>query len=443
MADTTRQEKGSIITFYYAIEKGASLEPYENKELVEALKKEYPECFSNGWYITFLKQAKKLISWMGHREKSTDTSYKYARWGSGGTSDPVDSIPTNKKTDIYDWIWESFPQKQKELFGKPAKKDSWNTTDVYMVKASEESKIKKQIENITNKTFDKIVSNLDDRYSLYIGSINTYLSYLTKNKILIGISLKEGDYGEPQLVPTNIETPIDGIHTDSAKITKALNSWMSVIGDKGKGNNKKVDFRSNSLTYYAEFTIGNYIKRYKYESKIGSIANHATEPRDLVAGARGGYTQASARNGSIPVPKMSEIIEYYSGEKINENIPLDDSDFTKNQIDYWADYFEKLKTSSNPRVPIEFGKITFLGENCTARQFIEKCAILDSTFKSKKKSEFSIKFRSKLRVLRYIYSFIKADKDGKLKDIISEMYFASAKINMKQTDLSGPFIKIQ
>ena len=445
MADTERQEKGSITTFYYAIELGASLDPFspDDKGLVKALQVEYPDAFTNNnkWYFAFLKQARALLEWMGHREGSKDTSYKYARWGSGGKSDSVSSIPPNKKTDIYDWVWDSFTQEQKKLFGARPSKDSWNTTDVYLVKASKEREIMDTI-NLVIK--DPVLFDSKDAHEMELASINRYLAYLTKEKELIGISLKETDFGDPRVTETNIKSLSEDIEVSNGEITSTdgLKTWMEVI--EGKGASGKTDFKGNSLTYEAQFNIGNYIKKYKYESKVSSLDNHATEPRDLVVGARGKYTTAAARNGSVPVPKMAQIIKKYSGEDINHNIPGAGQDFTDAQIKYWQNYFTAVKRDTT--IKKSFGDLSIEQMRkktvYSPEDFIAVCASMDRVNRNKT-TGFPLKFRSKLRLLRYIKAFIEAKSNGKLDEIIAEMYFASSKINMTDEDLSGPFIKIQ
>jgi len=100
---------------------------------------------------------------------------------------------------------------------------------------------------------------------------------------------------------------------------------MTLLGkktgtSKGQIIDKGMDFQTNSLKYEGQFVIGSSLKNYSYESKISSVENHATEPRDRVTGARGGLTDAKARNGSVPAPKMAKIVEQYSKQKINQNI---------------------------------------------------------------------------------------------------------------------------
>jgi len=169
--ETDLFEAASIVVFYYAIEKGSSLVVGEDKNLYEDLKKEFPN-MDVEWYTGLLKQAKALIKYLGHKETSEDTSWKYARYG-GKTK----TLPSSKDTDIYDYIWNSFNKNQQKIF--TGKKDSWNTTDVYMVKASDELKIKKVVDSLQKEFSDETTAP-----EVYVGTVNAYLSKLLKDKKL-------------------------------------------------------------------------------------------------------------------------------------------------------------------------------------------------------------------------------------------------------------------
>mgnify|MGYP007000342590 len=81
------------------------------------------------------------------------------------------------------------------------------------------------------------------------------------------------DYGDPKVTETNIKKGFDHIHHSCGMITKPLNMTMEIVGIKGAGTKKEkkgLNFLTNSLTYEAEFNIGNVLKKYKYESKISS-----------------------------------------------------------------------------------------------------------------------------------------------------------------------------
>tara|TARA_R100001163_G_C5044776_1_gene182229 strand:+ start:80 stop:1396 length:1317 start_codon:yes stop_codon:yes gene_type:complete len=438
MADTKRQEEASLVTFYYAINQGSSLEPYDDESLVDAIKSVYPQAFSdNGkWYKTFLKQARVLLAWMGHREGSKDNSYSYCRWGSNS----VRGIPGSQYTSIYEDIFDSFSNDQKLLFGKGSGvKDSWNTTDVYICKTREISNIKSQIaETIKNSLSEQIGSS--DAAEIEVALINRYLAAQLRNRTLVGISLKETDYGDPKVTETNVGTTfVSDLGQPEATLDTPLHTWMEIVEGKGSSG---IDFKGNSMTYRAGFTIGDFNKKYKYESKVSSLMNHATEPRDLVRGARGGLTNARARNGAIPAPKMAKIIKDYSGEDINYNIPR--SGFTETQKTYWKNYIKTI--SSDSTISKTFGNFTIQQGKTTRsyspEEFLQRAFLIDEGYRAKT-TGFPLKLRSKMRLLRYMKAFIKAKKDRRLAELIAEIYFSSSKINMRDGDLSGPFVKIQ
>ena len=451
MADTERQELASITAFYYAIEKGANLgtlqEPAINlqdrdEELYQALLSVYSD-METRWYRAFIKQAIVFIDWLGHRQGSTDTSYKYGRFGSNS----IDSIPSNKTSTLGDWMWDNLTKDQKKLYGSNPKKDSWNPMDVYIVKKGDEQGIKDEIKEACCE--NRIGENVESAAIMEMQSLNQYLAYYTNKHTFIGISLKETDFGDPKVTENNLKNDFNHIHTSCGMITRKLNMSMTVLGAKGK--TAKLDFKTNSLKYDASFNIGNYEKQYTYESKISSVENHATEPRDRVKGARGGFTTANARNGAVPAPKMAQIVKKYSGQAINANIPLK-GNFTETDKKEMVKLLNSIKTGGDTTAvekPFEFnihldkqGGKWF--SDLSAKEYMDKLVEIDNTFK-KKTDKFPKAVRSKLRAARYILMFQKAEKESeeKLSELIAEIYFSSAKINISKNDLSGPFIKIQ
>ena len=231
---------------------------------------------------------------------------------------------------------------------------------------------------------------------------------------------------------------------------------MTLLGSKtqmvkGQLIDKGMDFQTNSLKMEASFNIGNYLKNYSYESKIGSVINHATEPRDRVKGARGGFTDAKARNGSVPTPKMAEIVKEYSKQEINANIPLT-GNFSPQDKKAMVKLLESIKkggTTTAVQKPFDFNihlnkKSGKYFSKLSAKEYVDKLVELDNDFKNKT-DKFPKALRSKFRAARYILMFQKAEEESenRLSNLIAELYFASSKINMSKDDLSGPFIKIQ
>jgi hypothetical protein len=422
--ETDLFEAASIVVFYHAIEKGADLTPNQDLDLYNDLKSEFPNMDSE-WYLGLLKQAKALIKYLGHSEGNKDTSWKYARYG-GSTK----TLPAAKTTDIYDYIWSSFNRSQQQLF--TGKKDSWNTTDVYMIKAGEERKVKDMIDLLKKEFSDGTTSP-----EVFVGTVNAYLSKLLVSKSLLGISLKKPTKAEPEshVYETNIDVGPDGIEVHEGDIIGDMFTYMEITKRGGE-----VDFAGNSLTFEAQFKAGKYIKRYFWESKVSSTAAHATEPRDRVANNKGKYVNATARNGAIPAPKMADLVKKYTGEEINHNIPLN-AKFTEQQLKYWQEYFQDIVDDTS--ISKDFGKISYMGKTCTPKEFIQKAILLDDQSPNPSGKNYAVKLRSKFRILRYIKMFIEAKKDKKLAELITHAYFLSSKMNISQADLSGPFIKVQ
>jgi len=422
--ETDLFEAASIVVFYHAIEKGADLTPNQDLDLYNDLKSEFPNMDSE-WYLGLLKQAKALIKYLGHTEGTKDTTWKYARYG-GSTK----TLPMGKTTDIYDYIWSSFNRPQQQIF--TGKKDSWNTTDVYMIKASEEQKVKNMINLLKEEFSDGTTSP-----EVFVGTVNAYLSQLLVKKSLLGISLKKPTKAEPEshVYETNIDVGPDGIEVHEGDLIGDMFTYMEITKRGGE-----MDFAGNSLTFEAQFKAGKYIKRYFWESKVSSTAAHATEPRDRVANNKGKYVNATARNGAIPAPKMAELVKKYTGEEINHNIPLNGK-FNLNQLEYWQEYFQDLVDDST--ISKDFGRISYMGKTCTPKEFIQKAFLLDDQSPNPAGKNYAVKLRSKLRILRYMKMFIEAKKDHKLAELITHAYFLSSKMNISQADLSGPFIKVQ
>jgi len=422
--ETDLFEAASIVVFYHAIERGADLTPNQDLELYNDLKTEFPNMDSE-WYLGLLKQAKALIKYLGHTEGNKDTSWKYARYG-GSTK----TLPATKTTDIYDYIWSSFNRPQQQLF--TGKKDSWNTTDVYMIKSGEERKVKDMVDLLKKEFSDGTTAP-----EVFVGTVNAYLSQLLASKTLLGISLKKPTKAEPEshVYETNIDVGPDGIEVHEGDLIGDMFTYMEIT--KRGGDN---DFAGNSLTFEAQFKAGKYIKRYFWESKVSSTAAHATEPRDRVANNKGKYVNATARNGAIPAPKMAELVKRYTGEEINYNIPLNGK-FTATHLKYWQDYFSDIV--SDRTISKDFGKISYMGKVCTPEEFIQKAFLLDEQSPNPSGKNFAVKLRSKLRILRYMKMFIEAKKQNKLAELITHAYFLSSKMNISQADLSGPFIKVQ
>jgi hypothetical protein len=420
MADTAKFEAATIACYYQAINDGQSTTPGLSPEMTKAMDQEYPG-MSSEWREGILAGADALMKYIGHTPGTRDGTWLYAHYDGR-----VKTIPAGDQTDIINYIWDSFSREQKKIFSN--KKDSWNTADVYMVKKADNAKMKRDVDDL-KETF----SDLDPE--IYVGTVNRYMSQRLSAKVLLPISLKQKTRGaDVKVTPTNLELGPDGLEVKNGSIETALKTVMDVTERGG------IDFAGNSLRFAARFEAGTYAKKYSWESKGSSKTADATEPRDLVLNNKGKYTTATARNGSIPGPKMAELVHKYTGEDINHNIPMNRK-LNDQETKYWQKYIEDIINHKRPNVPIDLGTFKISGKKVSPAEFIQGIALMDQGKPGGKNMDQKI--RAKLRHLRYIKMFYEADKKHLLGELISHAYFLSSKMNISQEDLAGPFIKVQ
>ena len=423
MADTAKFEAASIASYYQAINNGASAKPGVSPGMTDAMDREYPS-MSSDWREGILAGTEALMLYIGHSSGSKDTTWKYAHYD-GRTN----SIPPTKTTDVLNYIWDSFGREQKKIFA--SKKDSWDTADVYIVKANKEREIKTTIDDLKEQ-----FSDLDP--GIFVGTVNRYMSSLLEEKILIPISLKQKTKNvNVKITPTNIALGPDGLDVKSGSIVTPLNTRFQISSGRRAND---MDFVGNSLRFEMEFEAGAYKKRYTWETKAGSKSADVTEPRDKAINNKGKYVTASARNGSIPGPEMAKLVKKYTGENINHNIPLTGK-ATDTQVKYWQNYYKTVLRTSSLNVPIDIVGPEIDGKSMSPDDFIKGMLIMDSGVPSGK--NFATKIRAKLRHLRYIMMFIKANQQGELGELVAHAYFLSSKMNISQADLAGPFVKVQ
>ena len=421
MADTAKFEAASIACYYQAINNGQSTEPGASPEMTDAMDKEYPG-MSREWREGILAGADALMNYLSHRPGTKDGSYLYAHYD-GRTK----TIPANDSSTIINDVWDGFTKAQKDIF--TGKKDSWNTADVYMVKRNEESSLKRHIETLRKE----LTEGMDPE--VYVGTVNTLMSKALKDKILLPISLKQKTRGaDVKITETNLTMGPEGLDVQDGSIETPMKTVFDIATRRGD-----TDFAGNSLRFAARFEAGTYAKKYSWESKASSKTSDATEPRDLVLNNKGKYTTATARNGSIPGPKMADLVKTYTGEDINHNIPMNRV-FNDSEITYWQSYIKKIVQNSGG-IALNLGNFTIDGKKLTPEKFIQAMALMDKGKPGQK--NLDQKIRAKLRHLRYIRMFIDAKKSGKMAELITHAYFLSSKMNISQADMAGPFIKVQ
>ena len=420
------QEKASIVAFYYAISKGASLEYDGDMELKKTLYKVYSD-MNDEWYRSFLQQSRAIIGYIGHREGTKDNTWSYA-WYDG----PTQEIPRTDQTDVINGVWDSFTTTQQRLFG--SKKDSWNTVDVYIAKKNQITKIKNTVKILEEQFQDPNLSP-----EIYIGIINTFMANALANQTLIPISLKlvSKSAARATLKETNLDVGSNKLTVKEGVIESPLKTNFEIFT---KGN--ELNFNTNSMTFNVNFTAGKYTTPYYWETRM-SGNNQKTELKDRFVGVRGGLTNAKAQAGSIPVPLMKDLVKEFGRYDLDHNI-------STNLDSHKSDWKTLLKGLIRDKtIPKDFGAMKIFGQSVTPDEFIDKAFELDKMTPADikllykvSKSQYSAKLRQKLRQLLIMDAFVQAKKNGKLADFIGHSYYRAAKMNLSQADLSGPFVKI-
>ena len=214
MADTAKFEAATIACYYQAINDGQSTTPGLSPEMTKAMDQEYPG-MSSEWREGILAGADALMKYIGHTPGTRDGSWLYAHYDGR-----VKTIPAGDQTDIINYIWDTFSREQKKIFSN--KKDSWNTADVYMVKKTDNVKMKRDVDDL-RETF----ADLDPE--IYVGTVNRYMSQRLSAKVLLPISLKQKTRGaDVKITPTNLELGPDGLEVKNGSIETALKTVMDV-----------------------------------------------------------------------------------------------------------------------------------------------------------------------------------------------------------------------
>ena len=169
------------------------------------------------------------------------------------------------------------------------------------------------------------------------------------------------------------------------------------------------------------------------------------EVKDLVVkGKKGKRGPADAQTGNVPMPQFKALVKEYTGEDYDLNIPA-----IGNKIDakYWSNYLTSIYNKAKNN--FDFGKFTIFGKSYTPQEFMEFAVRLDNLSDDKikilykmNKNAFSAKLRNKLRHLRTIKAYLKAQESNKLSEFLMVVYFRAAKMNISDEDLVSPFLKV-
>ena len=390
------------------------------------------------------------------------------------------------QTDIFNKIWEDcFQQVHRDIVG--GKKDTWNPADVYIstMSATQEKSLLDQICAMMEK-FDKA----DPKASVLMlnQALRKYFDGGPNGtQFLIGISLKQATWPSvPKVIKTNTACDHEFQVPKAGKKVSFIQPMTQYMQVTDKGDKGFLDFFGNSFTFRCEVSMdGSKPLKYGWESKSPTLTgSHATEMKDVVqtdlfpltarAAKKGSpLGLASAKTGSIPVATFRELIKEFTGEDVNDNIPLKDTDYLGKDaedkgadVKYWADKLKKVMADTDVKIldlKVQCGPKAYKGQGsgpkfggpnkkigttafdwvwlCNKIDYLpsSQCQILYGYPKSKK---FKQNLRGKLRGIRYMEAIVNAKEQGRLGEFLIRAYYTSAKMKLKADDVQAPFVKI-
>ena len=281
---------------------------------------------------------------------------------------------------------------------------------------------------------------------IFVGTLKTYMSKALKEGILFPISLKMKTKGAVVKAKENNvdDIPVGGLNVTEAFFDTDPNTYFDIE------NRGELDFKGNSFKYKAHFQIGAYKTKYLIEQRMQGQSSKA-EVKDIVQTSPGKYKSASAQTGIVPIPKFKELILQYSGEDYEHNIPNVGTNFSQQEKDYWKEYLEEI-WNDNTFSGKDFGSLNIMGTQYSPKDFMEIAINMDSMTDAQvrsgygvSKGDYSAKLRNKLRHLRFMKALINSkgsNGNGNFGKFICEIYYRAAKMNVDESELIAPFIKV-
>ena len=450
---TAQQEQCSVVSIYYYINHDMSKQENVDK-LNKEFKKIYPK-ITLAWENTFHNQGKKIA---GSKYINGTKNWNYGWWDA--KTESVNTAPfakaiNNNTTTVMTQIWDNyFDDQTRKLFG--GQKDSWNTADMYLTNPSREKEILPWVKELK----EEFIGGLCCDPGVFVGTLNTYLTKLVHQRILLPISLKAETKNVPlQIKETNMHEWDDTgkINIVSGKFKPNKTPWF-FTNIKIKGGELTFGNISgeggNSAQYWAEFKVGDYETSYLIEQRMQGDGSKA-EVKDIKLNNKDKEVRAAAQTGTVPMPDLRHIIRQYTGEGYDDDVPPIGKPINTG---YWYDYIDKV--ASDKSIPIEYGSWNILGTEYPPSlpgnvegSWIYKAVEIDNDTRNGSANDFTIKYgakpggfagklRLKLRQFRFLRAMQKAKSKGELADFLVHMYYYAAKQNVSEGDIHGPFLKI-
>ena len=400
--ETAKQENGSKVAFKLWIE---SVKTPTESQLFSEIVQVYPELAKDVklreiWLSTYTKQCIALKTYLG-----SNKGYSYSR----------------DERDGFMFFIENIAKKRCGV----STKDNWDPADIYMIKKSKETSIKKHLDSITK--------NPDEMANIY--ALNAYMRELIQSKDLVPVSLK-------------------AISKTKAKADLELSNM-------GKGKQKELSFENvGPLKCYANFGTNN---KTPTEIDNGEIAGQFKVNDTLVnwqtrnfnmSTPRGGVQtdltptgkDAGAKIGKASADAIDEFFsKYYNKLGIirpvnagkDPHIPPVGK-WTAETKKYWIDFQKELSKLKVNRMSIDFGemKVLYKGKIVSTGSFAN---VLDYSIREEGSKYAGGRLSSKLTCMRWAYAWALIEKKGLMAEWLKTLYYGAKK---EFRDTNGPFVKI-
>jgi hypothetical protein len=287
-------------------------------------------------------------------------------------------------------------------------KDRWNPMDVVMVKKQSETTILKKIESISSENIDKTARLI---------KLNEYMKELLKEKILLGISLKE------------IKLGVSRAKVEEANLVKSGGATFKLKKSSLKCNlemdrNGMFNTGELAMDFYVDIDTEIHVQSRSFRYSIANtVVQTDLTPKGRLSGAKLGKASTQALDVFLGSINMSRPLSPTQHPQINVT-----GEFTSSQLNYWDTLYKKIKSKTVGGVKVNFGNnnepISNLIKRATTNKNIKN--VLG-------------RLTSKLVVLEWIHIYQQIDKKGKFNDWLSCLYYGAKK---EFSDTNGPFIKI-
>lgn len=385
--ETAKQENGSLVYFQLYIE---SAVPPKYEVLLKAVQKVYRNV-PDDWMQSYGKQAAALKSYL-----KTNKGYSYSR--DSGFMPFIEGV-AKAKCGV-------------------SIKDRWNPADIYMVKRSKESAIRNKISKITNST------DRDKNLQL----LNEYMRELVLSKDMLPISLKA------------IKKTTPSAQIDLANVGNGISKKFSIVTGSVKcllsfGNKSVNEFDTGEFAF--DFIAGNEMvhgqsRNFQYSVPRNLVQTDLT-PKGRSAGAKLGKVSSSALDTFL----NNNGLKRPASASSDSNIPSV-GNWKKSDIEYWVDFFNKIKNVKVGGAPIDFGSIVATNDKGKTVSGIE--GVLKTAIGAEEKTRSSAgRFSSKLIGLRWVYVWGQIEKKGLMDEWLQTLYYGAKK---EFGDKNGPFVKI-